>query len=130
MKRYIKAAKESSNGIFWVIDDEEKLLAYPFGTVDSPTGIAKSGDTYNHKRLWNDLHPAKGNKTYNYSPRRRVDWDSQGRATIYMNPNIDDSWISEIKKEFGILPSDDVRVSYDYSDHYKCHLDDGWKAEK
>lgn len=51
MKRYIKAAKESCNGIFWLIDDENKLLSYPFGSVNSYEGIAKSGDTYNHKRL-------------------------------------------------------------------------------
>ena len=38
-----------------------------------------------------------------------------------MNPNIDESWISEIKSEFGLR--DDPKVNYDYSDHYKCHLD-------
>lgn len=130
MKRYIKAAKESSNGIFWILDDRDELLAYPFGSVYSPDGIAKSGNTYNHKKLWNDLRPAKGNKTFNYYPRGRVDWDSQNRATIYMNPNIDESWTGEIKQQFGILPSDEVKIMYDYSDHYKCHLDDGWRLEK
>ena len=57
MKRYIKGAKESTNGIFWYIDDEEELLCYPFGSANCPNGIAKSGDTYNHKRFWAELKP-------------------------------------------------------------------------
>lgn len=130
MKRYIKAAKESCNGIFWLIDDEDKLLSYPFGSVNSYAGVAKSGDTYNHKRLWNDLKPFGTKKTYNYYPRGRVDWDNQGRPTIYLNPNIDESFINQIKLDFAIRPSDDCKIQYDYSDHYKCHLDDGWKAER
>ena len=51
----IIAAKEQQNGIFWLLDDEDKLLAYPFGSVDSYDGIAKSGNTYNHKRLWAEI---------------------------------------------------------------------------
>lgn len=128
MKKYVIAAKESANGIFWYIDDQNKLLSYPFGTVDSPIGIAKSGDTYNHKRLWADLRPSK--KSYNYYPRGRVDWDKQGRATIYLNPNIPESVMPEIKIAFGIRPSDECRVEYDYSTHYRCHLDDGWCEER
>ena len=49
MKRYIKSmAKEPSRGVFWIIDDE--LLAFPFMENDV-NGIAKSGNTYNHKEL-------------------------------------------------------------------------------
>lgn len=124
----ITAAKESAKGVFWIIEDE--LFSYPFGSVDSFNGIAKSGDTYNHKRLWNELRPNSSNKPYNYYPRGRVDWDKQGRATIYMNPNISEEWISDIKVEFGILPSDECSIQYDYSDHYKCYLDDSWKPDK
>lgn len=130
MKRYISAAKESSNGIFWYIDDEDVLLAYPFGSVNSPSGIAKSGDTYNHKRLWADLKPKGAKYSYNYYPRGRVDWDRLGRATIYLNPNVPESVISKIKAEFGIRPSDDCRIQYDYSEHYRSHLDEGWRADK
>ena len=126
MKRVITAAKESRKGVFWIIDDEGKLLSYPFGSIDSVDGIAKSGDTYNHERLWKDIKP-KGTKfPFNYYPRGRVDWDNKGRAIIYMNPNIYDSWIPDIKQDFGIRPSDECRIQYDHSDHYKCHLDDGW----
>ena len=66
-------------GIFWVVNDE--LVAFPFGTVNSVNGIAKSGNTYNHKRLWNDLcldnkHP------YNYYPRGRVVIDNKGKYSL------------------------------------------------
>lgn len=129
MKKYVTAAKESTNGVFWYIDDQDKLLSYPFGSVDTVSGIAKSGDTYNHKRLWAEIRPNK--KPYNYYPRGRVDWDNQGKATIYLNPNIaDDSIINQIRVDFGIRPSNECRIEYDYSNHYKSHLDTGWKEEK
>ena len=131
MKRYITAmAKQASNGIFWIIDDENKLLAYPIGSVDSFEGVAKSGNTYNHKRLWNDIKPRGSKLTYNYYPRGRFDWDNKGRPVVYMNPNIYDSWLPDIKQEFGISPSDNCKIQYDYSDHYKCHLDYGWRPER
>lgn len=123
MKRYITAAKESRNGIFWYLDDSEELLAYPFGSIDCPSGIAKSGDTYNHKRFWEELKPVGSKKPYNYYPRGRVDWDSLGRATIYVNPNIDEDVLNEVKVAFGIRPSDECKIRYDFSDHYRCHLD-------
>lgn len=31
MKKYISVTKESTNGIFWYIDDIDKLLSYPLG---------------------------------------------------------------------------------------------------
>ena len=130
MKRYVYAAKEPANGIFWYIDDEDQLLCYPFGSVYCPNGIAKSGDTYNHKKFWNDLKP-KGNKySYNYYPRGRVDWDRLGRLTIFVNPNVSEDVLNEVKVEFGIRPSDECKIQYDYSDHYKSHLDEGWKSDK
>lgn len=130
MKRWIHAAKESTNGIFWYIDDEDKLLSYPFGSVDCPNGLAKSGNTYNHKKFWNDLKPKGSKTTYNYYPRGRVDWDRLNRATIYLNPNIPEDIINKVKVDFGIRSSDDCKIQYDFSDHYKSHLDDGWKANK
>ena len=53
MKEYVKATKEFSNGIFWYIDDEKELLSYPFGSVASVNGIAKSGNTYNQSQSIN-----------------------------------------------------------------------------
>jgi hypothetical protein len=117
-------SKEMSRGVFWIIDGE--LLAFPF-YEDSAVGIAKSGNTYNHKKLWSDIKPKGCNKPYNYYPRGRVDISNKGKAIIYMNPNIDESLIPLIKSEFGIRENPTIR--YDNSQHYKCYLDDGWKPD-
>ena len=115
----IKAAKESSRGVFWVVDDE--LLAFPFGDVDYDYGISKSGNTYNHKRLWDYIKPKKCNKPFDYYPRGRVEFSSKGEPIIYMNPNISEDLIPNIKVAFGLRSDPIVRL--DYSDHYKCYLD-------
>lgn len=133
MKRYIQESvyvngisEESSTGVFWVIEDE--LFAYPFGTVDTYNGMAKSGATYNHKRLWADVKPKGCNKPYNYYPRGRVELSNKGKPIIYMNPNIDVSLIDDIKAKFGLRENPVIR--YDYSVHYRCYLDDGFEPEK
>lgn len=119
MKRYIHCAKEPAEGVFWVIDD--KLYSYPFYD-GADIGVAKSGNTFNHAKLWPYIAPSGArNKSFDYYPRGRVVFTGKGKPVIYMNPNIDESWISEIKSEFGLR--DDPKVNYDYSDHYKCHLD-------
>ncbi len=103
-------------GIFWIIDG--KLLAFPFdGEIHE--GIAKSGDTYNHKLLWEHIKPCS--KAFDFYPRGRVDIKSEGRAVIYMNPNIGEEYIPEIKNAFGLSSNPDIK--YDYSNHYKCYLD-------
>lgn len=125
MKLYIKSmAKEPTRGVFWVIDDE--LLAFPFIDYDTQ-GVAKSGNTYNHKKLWSDVKPKGCNKPYNYYPRGRVDFSNKGKPIVYMNPNVPDDLISDIKVEFGLREVPTVR--YDNSQHYKCYLDDGWKPD-
>lgn len=125
MKLYIKSmAKEPTRGVFWVIDDE--LLAFPFIDYDTQ-GVAKSGNTYNHKKLWPDVKPKGCNKPYNYYPRGRVDFSNKGKPIVYMNPNVPDGLISDIKVEFGLREAPIVR--YDNSQHYKCYLDDGWKPD-
>lgn len=125
MKIYIKSAKEMSRGVFWIIDDE--LLAFPF-MEEFLEGVAKSGNTYNHKKLWNEVKPRGCNKPYNYFPRGRVDISNKGKPIIYINPNIDESFIPDIKREFGLRAEPIIR--YDNSQHYKCYLDEGWKADK
>lgn len=113
-----------SHGVFWIVNG--KLLAYPFYET-ATVGVAKSGVTYNHKALWKELGNAS-KVPYNYYPRGRVEFSNKGKPIIYTNPNIDEYDIAEIKKEFGLRTEPIVR--YDYSDHYKCHLDDGWKPDK
>lgn len=117
-------AKEASRGVFWVIED--KLFAFPF-IENSTQGLAKSGLTYNHKKLWEKLG-LKTNIPYNYYPRGRVEFNNKGKSIIWMNPNISDSCIPEIKIEFGLR--EEPKINYDNSEHYKCYLDDGWKPEK
>ena len=125
MKKFIKAAEET-NGIFWVIDDE--LYAFPF-YGDYVSGIAKSGNTYNHKKLWPEIAPRQyKNKAFDYFPRGRVEFKSNGQPIIYMNPNVSESLIPEIKREFG-LRSEPI-INYDNSVHYRCHLDDGYTPQR
>lgn len=129
MKKFIRyavtAAKEEARGVFWVIDD--KLYAFPF-VENSNIGVAKSGTTYNHKKLWDDVKPHRCNKPFDYYPRGRVEFTSKGQPIIYMNPNIDESFVSQIKTEFGLRTEPVIR--YDNSNHYKCHLDDGYAPQK
>ena len=124
MYKYVKASKELNRGIFWDVNGE--LLAFPF-VEDNLTGIAKSGNTYNHKKLWPFVKPKGCNKPYNYYPRGRVEINNKGKVIIYMNPNVSESLLSEIKIEFGIIT--EPRVIYDNSNHYKCYLDEGWKPD-
>lgn len=132
MKRFVKdqtyvsaMAKESSRGVFWLIDGE--ICAYPF-LEDSVDGVAKSGNTYNHKKLWEYVKPRGCNKPFNYYPRGRVDFNGKDKPVIYMNPNIDDKYISDLMVQFGLREK--PIIHYDYSDHYKCYLDDGYKPQK
>lgn len=106
-------------GVFWVINGE--LYAYPFGSVETTDGIAKSQTTYNHKRLWNEINVSVFYKPYDYYPRGRVVINSKGKVTVYMNHNIDESVLEDIKREFGLIGK--PRIIYDGSTHYKCHLD-------
>lgn len=109
-------------GVFWIIDG--KPHSYPFDGTQTD-GIAKSGDTYNHKKLWDFVKPKGCNKPYNYYPRGRVEITNKGKPVIYMNPNIDSVYIKSIKNDFEIFT--DVCVRYDYSEHYRCFLDEIWQ---
>ncbi|MBE6719142.1 MAG: hypothetical protein E7571_00610 [Ruminococcaceae bacterium] len=105
----------NKRGVFWIVDGE--LIAYPFD--DGATkGVAKSGNTFNHKQLWEHIKPC--NKPFDYYPRGRVDFNSKGKAIIYMNPHIDNKYIKEIKTAFGVISEPIIR--YDYSEHYKCFI--------
>ncbi|MBR2589680.1 MAG: hypothetical protein IKE65_02025 [Clostridia bacterium] len=103
-------------GVFWVI--ECKLLAFPFDE-SATAGIAKSGNTYNHKLLWE--HIKSCNKPFYYYPRGRVDVNSKGESVIYLSPHIEQKNIAAIKTAFGIETVPLLR--YDFSEHYRCYLD-------
>ena len=105
-------------GVFWVIDGA--LLAYPFIEGVYAEGTARSGVTYNHKKLWELVHGSRG-KPYNYYPRGRVVKGTKSKAIVYMNPNITNEFISSIKEMFEI--KEEPIIKLDYSKHYKCFLD-------
>lgn len=124
MKIINEMAKETCPGVFWDIDG--KLLAYPFVEGDYVEGQAKSGVTYNHKKLWDLIKPRDcSNKPYNYFPRGRVVIDNKGRPVIYMNPNVSEDLIDDIKIEFGLREV--PKIHYDSSEHYKSYQDLGWR---
>lgn len=105
-------------GVFWLID--EVLLAVPYED-DSTTGIARSGDNYNHRILWNYVKPRKCNKPFNYYPRGRVEISNKGKPIVYMNLSIGEEFIPEIMKYFDL--EEEPRIHYDGSNHYKSHFD-------
>ena len=104
------------------------LLAFPYMKNRFPSGLAKSGDTYVHKKLWPDVMPKGCGKPYHYYPRGRIEINSKGKVLLYMNPNIDKSVIPEIMIQFGL--AEYPKIIYDNSRHYKCCLDDGWNSDK
>lgn len=110
--------------MFWVVDGA--LLAYPFAEGVYAEGTARSGVTYNHKKLWELVHGSRG-KPYNYYPRGRVDADNRGQPVIYMSPHVPLSLLPEIQAAFAITTEPLLR--YDNSRHYRCHLDDGGGGE-
>ncbi len=112
----MKKAEPNKRGVFWIV--EGKLFAYPFDE-NATEGIAKSGNTYNHKLLWEHIKPC--NKPFDYYPRGRVDCTPKDEAIIYMSPHIEDKYINEIKAAFGIVS--DPMIRYDHSEHYKCYID-------
>ena len=91
---------DMKQGVFWLIDN--KLLAIPFDKSKYPDGIAKTGDTYNHEKLWKYVKLQNCNKPYNYYPRGRVVKGTKSKAIVYMNPNISNGFIPNIKDAFEI----------------------------
>lgn len=105
-------------GVFWLIDGE--LLAVPFDE-NATLGIAKSGDNYNHRLLWDYVKPKKCNKSFDYYPRGRVEISNKGKPIIYMNINIGEEHIPRIMECFGL--TERPIIHYDGSDHYKSYID-------
>ena len=105
-------------GVFWLIDGQ--LHAYPFDG-SYPEGTAKSGVTYNHKKLWELVKPKGCNHPFDWFPRGRVELTDRDKAVIYMSPHIKEDCVYEIMEKFGLTSKPVIR--YDYSKHYHCHLD-------
>ena len=136
--------RELCSGIFWVISDSTDLHDYKLIVFNIPCDIngniigvpviplnAKSGLTYNHKKLWEDViqrnseYKPYNKKSYDYYPRGRVDV-ANNQANVYLNPHINRVDIrTEIKFKFGINANNisKVRFAPDGSAHYECWLD-------
>jgi hypothetical protein len=107
-------------GVFWDIDGS--LLSCPFADGGAyPGAISKSGNTYNHERLWPFVRPNGCNLAYHYFPRGRVEITGRGKAIIYMSPHIPKALIPEICSAFGI--TSEPKIRFDFNRHYFCHLD-------
>lgn len=135
---YLKESSELYSGVFWItdIDNVEKNKNYCFQIPTLPSGDvnndgldlnAKSGVTYNHEKLWSQLPSTlTHNKPFNYYPRGRVQI-SNGKAIVYLNPNINTEEIQTfIKDEYNLTERNGIRkvvFNSDGSSHYRCYLD-------
>ena len=108
----------AKRGVFWLIEGELLIALYDENATE---GIAKSGDNYNHRLLWDHIKPAKCSKPFDYYPRGRVEISNKGKLVVYMNRNIGAEYIPDIMKGFGL--SEEPMIHYDGSKHYKCHMD-------
>ena len=105
-------------GVFWLVDGE--IVAIPY-TDDATVGIAKSGNNYNHRLLWEHVRLDGCKKAFNYYPRGRVEMKRRGTPIVYMSPHIGMDYLSDIMKRFEL--EEIPLVHYDGSDHYKCWMD-------
>lgn len=132
----LKEDRELYSGVFWIKDidnpTDELIFQIPTlsdGEVDDE-GLnlnAKSGNTYNHEKLWKEL-PSNltDNKPFDYYPRGRV-MIKNGVADIYANPHLlaenIKSFITNNYHLFQINGIKKIRWHADNSEHYKCYLD-------
>ena len=144
LEHALKEVKQLCSGVFWILTDHFDLSEYRILTFEIPcdsNGIpnnthsiklnSKSGNTYNHKKLWeeeiknNRKYRPYNKKDYNYYPRGRVEI-SNNRAAIFLSPYINSPvFIDVIKQNFGLFSCNipEIRVITDGSDHYQCFLD-------
>ena len=119
-------------GLFWLVknDDEKfelfcvKILCYRDGESLEriETGVCES-EKLNHERAWSKLDKAvTQGKPYNYYPRGRVEI-KKGKATVYLNPTLNEEAIVEkICRSFGLTRENgivDIRIKNDNSWHYR-----------
>ncbi len=109
-----------TDGVFWLVG--ENLLTFPFDKEKYPEAIAKSGNTYNHEKLWELVKPKGCGKPFDYYPRGRAVISNSGTVTVYMSPEIPINCVSAIEKAFGIKV--EYVIKYDNSRHYRCYSDD------
>ena len=76
---------DPKRGVFWLVDGKLLVCIYD----DAATaGLAKSGDNYNHRLLWEHVKPRKCNKPFDYYPRGRVEVSNKGKPIVYPKSRI------------------------------------------
>lgn len=119
-------------GIFWVKNsDSAQPALITVSTTCSASGnsdsfvkySSKCGDNFNHKTEWQQLDRRVTNGfPYNYYPRGRVEIKN-GKATIYLNPDINNEDV--VKMIFDCFELNNVRelrsitIKSDGSEHYR-----------
>ena len=130
---------ELYKGIFWITDVNDILSSklyfqIPCNSAGDVSGnlnmnfTSKSGNNFNHENTWDKLSKKyTGNKPFNYYPRGRVEI-SNGKAIIYANPNIATDKVKEwCIDKFNLNEHNGIKkviIKPDYSNHYKCYLDE------
>ena len=132
----LKEDIELYSGVFWIKDidnpTDELIFQIPTssdGEVNSD-GLdlnAKSGNTYNHEKLWKELSSnLTDNKPFDYYPRGRV-MIKNGVADIYANPYLlTDNIKNFIVNNYHLFQINGIKKTRwhaDNSEHYKCYLD-------
>ena len=138
-EEYLIESTELYSGIFWIVDlddiynNKNYVFTFPCDMYGNPVSeldfdmSSKNGETYNHRRVWSMLSSKlTHNKPFDYYPRGRVQI-SNGKAIIYLNPNIDTEEIRDfIIDEFNLIERNGIKkivFNVDGSNHYKCYLD-------
>lgn len=132
-------AKTPFSGVFWIINIDKFIynMPYIFRIATSKEGDieintlkyqlnSKKGNTYNHKKLWEELpSKLKKNKSFDYYPRGRV-MISNKKATIYLHPSLlTERIMNFLIYEFNLKPSmgiEEICFKPDFSNHYNAKI--------
>ena len=123
-------------GIFWCKDSDAEAVELIIISVEcdgdgNPKAQAifssKSGENFNHKAEWEYLNRSiTEGRPFNYYPRGRGEIRN-GKATIFLNPNINkENVLCKIIEAFELVTNDElkaIRVKSDGSNHYKYTRD-------
>lgn len=113
-----------SNDIYFQIPCDEYGNSTNMNPYDDSV-LGKSGDTFNHKKLWSTLsNDITENKPFDYFPRGRVEINN-GKAIIYIPQclvDYQDEIIDFVQDRFNINSYNginEISIFVDGSEHYK-----------
>lgn len=126
----MRGAVYPTGGIFWFVkeesDDDLHILFLEIPAEDDFVGNSKNGRTYNHKLTWETVAVSQPksirSKSWNDFPRGRVEM-RHGKATVYLNPILNEERYQEAIVEAFHLHDTPHRFLSDGSEHYFCAAD-------